>query len=82
MVCMGFQRGVAGWKVQTNPLSYGGTLDYRMFIRLSTGQTVTVLLWNRQQEMMIEAILVQKQNFFQTCFFRRAAWNCWNENKN
>ena len=25
MVCLGFERGVAGWKAQTNPLSYGGT---------------------------------------------------------
>ena len=25
MVCLGLEPGVAGWKVQTNPLSYGGT---------------------------------------------------------
>ena len=25
MVCMGFEPGAAGWKAQTNPLSYGGT---------------------------------------------------------
>ena len=25
MVCLGFEPGVAGWKAQTNPLSYGGT---------------------------------------------------------
>ena len=25
MVCLGFKPGAAGWKVQTNPLSYGGT---------------------------------------------------------
>ena len=25
MVCLGFKPGVAGWKAQTNPLSYGGT---------------------------------------------------------
>ena len=24
MVCLGFKPGVAGWKAQTNPLSYGG----------------------------------------------------------
>ena len=23
MACLGFEPGVAGWKVQTNPLSYG-----------------------------------------------------------
>ena len=26
MVCLGVEPGVAGWKAQTNPLSYGGTL--------------------------------------------------------
>ena len=26
MVCLGLKSGAAGWKVQTNPLSYGGTL--------------------------------------------------------
>ena len=25
MVCLGLKPGAAGWKVQTNPLSYGGT---------------------------------------------------------
>ena len=25
MVCLGLNPGVAGWKGQTNPLSYGGT---------------------------------------------------------
>ena len=26
MVCLGLEPRVAGWKAQTNPLSYGGTL--------------------------------------------------------
>ena len=25
MVCLGLKPGAAGWKVQTNPLSYSGT---------------------------------------------------------
>ena len=25
MVCLGFKPGAAGWKAQTDPLSYGGT---------------------------------------------------------
>ena len=25
MVCLGLEPGTAGWKAQTNPLSYGGT---------------------------------------------------------
>ena len=30
MVCLGLEPGAAGWKAQTNPLSYGGTpsLDF------------------------------------------------------
>ena len=28
MVCLGLKPGAAGWKAQTNPLSYGGTLLY------------------------------------------------------
>ena len=27
MVCMGLKPGVAGWKVQANPLCYGGTQE-------------------------------------------------------
>ena len=26
MVCLGLEPGAAGWKAQTNPLSYNGTL--------------------------------------------------------
>ena len=26
MVCLGLEPGAAGWKAQTNPLCYGGTL--------------------------------------------------------
>ena len=25
MMCLGLEPGAAGWKVETNPLSYGGT---------------------------------------------------------
>ena len=28
MVCLGFEPGAAGWKAQTNPLSYGRTPTY------------------------------------------------------
>ena len=28
MGCLGVEPGAAGWKVQTNPLSYGGTPNY------------------------------------------------------
>ena len=31
MVCLGFEPGAAGWKVQTNPLSYGGTPTVNVF---------------------------------------------------
>ena len=28
MVCLALEPGAAGWKAQTNPLSYGGTPTY------------------------------------------------------
>ena len=33
MVCLGFVPGAAGWKAQTNPLSYGGTPVYCLFFK-------------------------------------------------
>ena len=30
MVCLGFKPRAAGWKAQTNPLSYGGTPNKQM----------------------------------------------------
>ena len=35
MVCLGVEPGAAGWKVQTNPLSYGGTVLISPLARLS-----------------------------------------------
>ena len=35
MVCLGLKLGVAGWKAQTNPLSYDGTLK------------ILISLWNK-----------------------------------
>ena len=29
MVCLGLEPGAAGWKAQTNPLSYGGTPSFK-----------------------------------------------------
>ena len=34
MVCLGLEPGAAGWKAQTNPLSYGGT-PYRSTVTLT-----------------------------------------------
>ena len=31
MVCLGLEPGAAGWKAQTNPLSYGKSSLYRTF---------------------------------------------------
>ena len=36
MVCLGLEPGAAGWKAQMNPLSYGGTPERKLFIRLTT----------------------------------------------
>ena len=35
MVCLAFKPQVAGWKAQTNPLSYGGTAN-KWFLLLLT----------------------------------------------
>ena len=36
MVCLGLEPGAAGWKAQTNPLSYGGihlnTLSQQIYV--------------------------------------------------
>ena len=32
MVSLGFEPGAAGWKVRTNPLSYGGTPSFQLLI--------------------------------------------------
>ena len=32
MVCLGVKPGPAGWKAQTNPLSYGGTPIVELFL--------------------------------------------------
>ena len=31
MVCLGLEPGAAGWKAQTNPLSYGSTPTFLIF---------------------------------------------------
>ena len=31
MVCLGLEPRAAGWKAQTNPLSYGGTPNLQIF---------------------------------------------------
>ena len=40
MVCLGLQLEVAGWKAQTNPLSYGGTPMLRSLLTLILPITV------------------------------------------
>ena len=31
MVCLGLEPGAAGWKAQTNPLSYGGIVGLKQW---------------------------------------------------
>ena len=35
MVCLGFESGAAGWKTQTDRVSYGCTTDSNVYVRLS-----------------------------------------------
>ena len=37
MVCLGVKPRAAGWKAQTNPMSYGGTLGLPKFIDVFMG---------------------------------------------
>ena len=41
MVCLGLEPGAAGWKVQTNPLSYGSTPTVTYLVRK------TIAVWLR-----------------------------------
>ena len=34
MACLGLEHGVAEWKAQTNPLSYGGTPKYQNSLKI------------------------------------------------
>ena len=44
MVCLGLERGAAGWKVQTNPLSYGGTLNYLVSVTIQNYFRLSLIL--------------------------------------
>ena len=38
MACLGVEPGVAEWKAQTNPLSYGGTPEANLHIRFQQNE--------------------------------------------
>ena len=42
MVCLGFEPGAAGWKAETNPLSYGGApgLFLYIFVHFTTPKQI------------------------------------------
>ena len=44
MVCLGIEPGAAGWKVQINPLSYGGTLLSLYFKFVTDHEEVEILI--------------------------------------
>ena len=56
MVCLGLEPGAAEWKVQTNPLSYGGTpgeesgigTSYWLLIRLCDSNLLILLFYQNQ----------------------------------
>ena len=71
MVCLGLEPGAAGWKVQTNPLSYGGT-PTRDFGCLITHQCVTNLI-NALPMITLESFLVSttlRRIMIIECFIR------------
>ena len=59
MVCLGFEPGAAGWKAQTNPLSYGGTPIRFIFLPKDFGRAIkqnrrgeTILLCSKEGDRM------------------------------
>ena len=52
MVCLRFEPRAAGWKAQTNPLSYGGTPAF-----LTQRQNAFMGKWEFQSSTLIYAML-------------------------
>ena len=58
MACLGVKPGAAGWKVQTNPLSYGGTPNCPLEILHSTSNQRYVVCKTYHLEARIKQIPV------------------------
>ena len=50
MVCLGIEPGAAGWKAQTNPMSYGGTPKY-ISLSIYISLSLSLALWNELLEL-------------------------------
>ena len=61
MVCLGFEPGVAGWKAQMNPLSYGGTPKIVMFVCLKR-PNINAKKWPVLAQLKKAALLYLCQN--------------------
>ena len=55
MVCLGLEPGAARWKVQTNPLSYGGT-PYPLFIDCTLERSLMGIRWESIRWRQIETV--------------------------
>ena len=60
MVCLGLEPRVAGWKVQTNPLSYGGSPYLIYFINPVND---CLLLWGMNDIKNIKKLTANKLDF-------------------
>ena len=60
MVCLGLEPGVAGWKAQTNPLSYSGTPSL-LFLMGQPGPLLLFLVFsNKHHYSFLQLIYVKK----------------------
>ena len=75
MVCLVLEPSVAGWKVQTNPLSYGGTPSTVFFIGLARHVQVKPYksVPQRGRESSKSAFLIEQVFWLQRPFFKFGA---------
>ena len=70
MVCLGLKPGAAGWKAQTNPLSYGGTPRFAY---------LTIYVLSRAPVFTLELVRycydsVAKSTTYVQCTFFNVQW--------
>ena len=69
MVYLGFEPGAAGWKAQTDPLSYGGAptsplfcATYRMDLNFRRRRSETKLKWKENYFWLINLVALMQGN--------------------
>ena len=63
MVCLGLEPGAAGWKAQTNPLSYGVTPKKQTFFKKMVNWYL-LLQSNESNKSKLSQTIIFNGNFF------------------